>query len=65
MTACATITQAAIERAIRAAKAAGREVGTCEVTADGTVRIIAATKSGEGSKDAFEEWQGEDGDRAA
>lgn len=65
MTTRATITQAAIERAIRAAQAAGLEVGACEVTADGTVRIIAATKSQDSPADAFEEWEAQDGDRAA
>jgi hypothetical protein len=59
----AVITQAAIERAIRAAKAADFQIGAFEVTADGTVRIILANSDTD--KDPFKEWQKEHGDRAA
>ena len=48
--------QKVIERAIRAAKAAGLDVGGFDVRADGTVRILT---KGEAQADAFSDWKRE------
>lgn len=50
--------QSDVERAIRAATKAGLAVGTVEVTAEGTIRVLTAQAAAEASaNDAFGMWK--------
>lgn len=61
----ARFTQADVERAIRAAKAVGIEHPTVEMLPDGRIRLLTAPHGPKKALSPFEEWERENGGRAA
>jgi hypothetical protein len=52
-----TFRQTDVARAVKAAQAAGLTVGTVEVTADGTIRVITAKALELTSANSFDQWR--------
>ena len=52
-----TFRQTDVARAVKAAQAAGLTVGTVEVTADGTIRVITATAPELTPANSFDQWK--------
>lgn len=52
-----TFRQTDVARAVKAAQAAGLTVGTVEVTADGTIRVITATAPELTTAKSFDQWK--------
>jgi hypothetical protein len=52
-----TFTQSDVVRAVKAARAAGLDVGTVEVTQDGTFRFKVASEDPATHASVFDEWK--------
>ncbi|MCO6385018.1 hypothetical protein GTH22_20015 [Oceanicola sp. 502str15] len=54
-----TFRQADVERAVKAARAAGLDVGTVEVTREGTIRVMVGASTGESAQaeTPFDTWK--------
>lgn len=52
-----TFRQADVERAVKAAQAAGLTVGTVEVAPDGTIRVIIADGTESAPMTPFDQWK--------
>jgi len=65
MTKPTRFTQADVERAIRAAKAVGIEHPAVEIYPDGRIRLLTAPHGPKKALSPFEEWEQENGGRAA
>lgn len=62
----ATFRQADVERAIKAAQASGLPVAGCEITPEGTIRILTTPPiKAEVPADTYGGWKKQRGDRAA
>lgn len=64
MTRAATVSQSAIERALRALKAVGERIASVDNRPDGSVVILTAAGE-ETSLTPLQQWEREHGDRAA
>lgn len=65
MSALASFKQSDVERACRALKAVGEQVGGVDILPDGTVRVLTRAEVEQQAPDEFAAWEREDGHRAA
>ena len=59
-----TFRQSDVERAVKAARAAGLDVGSVEVAPDGTIRVVTATANENeqpGGGSPFDQWKAKHG----
>ena len=52
-----TFRQSDVERAVKAARSAGLNVGKVEVAPDGTIRVIVADQAESASQNPFDKWK--------
>lgn len=57
--------QSDVERAVKAARAAGLDVGGVEVAPDGTIRVMTATQAPAGASNPFDQWKARKDARSA
>lgn len=65
MTRRASFSQADVERAARALKAVGEQIGSVQVNADGSFRILTAVEIAAEPASELERWRQNRGGRAA